>query len=78
MVPQPCDLSMESKLSNKSKSLQIYSVYPIFTSIRMFVSNPNSNTLDRRGQRYRPPTSRFQKTDMLTFAVTVRNKTMID
>ena len=41
---------MKFKGSNKLRLLQIYSLYPIFTSAGLLVSNPNLTTLDRRGR----------------------------
>jgi hypothetical protein len=59
------------QLSNNPKSLQICSVYLILTSLGQLMSNPNWTALDRRGGRYRPSTSRFQKADMMRFAVNI-------
>jgi hypothetical protein len=60
---------MKFQASNNLNLLQISAVYPILASVGPSMSNPNWMTLDPRAGRYRPSTSRFQKSDMVTFAV---------
>ena len=62
--------SMKLQRPNTPKSLQIYSVYPIYPPAGQLVSNPDWTTLERPGQKYCLSTSRFQKPDMMPVAVT--------
>jgi hypothetical protein len=62
-------------LSNNLKLYQISSVYLILISVpylgRSVNVKPKSNHLHTNSPRYRLPTSRFQKTDMVRVAVTI-------
>jgi len=66
-------MSMICHLSNNLKLFQISYVYLILIliSLGLLVSNPNWTAMDRRGGRYRPSTSRFQKSDMVRVAVRI-------
>jgi len=69
-VPPPCDLSDDLSVIQRTNIIADYFVYLILTCLGLLVSNLNWMTLDPRGGRYRLPTSRFKKNDMVKFAVT--------
>jgi hypothetical protein len=71
---------MICQLSNKPKSLQISSAYPILTPVDPPVSNPNRRGPAALSWGYRPSTPRFKKSDMVAVAVTPadRNQFLLD